>query len=56
MPSNNGRQRKAKRKSEAKARNDAWAALTPAQQIDSLNYRRLNASRQRSKIQKQLDK
>lgn len=38
------------RKREAEARNAAWRALTPEQQVDSLNDRGARACRQRKAI------
>ncbi len=42
--------RKFQRQEEAKQRNEAWRALSPKEQIESLNQRRGNSMRQRSQI------
>jgi len=44
--------RKEARRKEAKERNSAWSALTPPQQILSLDQRRVVAAKQRNKINK----
>ena len=42
--------KKFQRQEDAKERNAAWQALSPQQQIESLNDRRGNSMRQRTKI------
>jgi hypothetical protein len=42
--------KKFQRQEEAKERNAAWQALSPQQQIESLNERRGNSMRQRARI------
>jgi len=42
--------KKAKRRLEAEIRNEAWAELTPRQQLAELDRRGVRAKRQRQKI------
>ena len=46
--------RKADRQEEAKARNKAWAALSPEKQLASLDARGMVAKKQRDKITKKV--
>lgn len=48
--------RKHSRQQEAKERNEAWASMTPQQQLHSLDGRGMAATRQRARIQAQIDK
>jgi Spy/CpxP family protein refolding chaperone len=52
--SRNDRLSKERRQSEAKIRNEKWAALTPQQQIKKLDELKHNAFKQRNKIQKKV--
>lgn len=54
--SRNDRQSKERRQKEATERNERWAKLTPTQQLEQLDKLKLNASKQRERIRKQLAK
>jgi hypothetical protein len=53
----NGRADRQRRREEAEVRNSKWAALTPQQQLDSLDTtfgKDLGCAKQRAKIQKKI--
>jgi hypothetical protein len=52
--SRNDRLSRERRQSEAKIRNEKWAALTPQQQLEQLDKLKLTATKQRNKIQKKV--
>lgn len=51
----NDRASRERRQKEAIVRNEAWAKLTPQQQLAQLDKLGLTAAKQRAKIQKKLD-